>query len=130
MWRVWNAIAYLRSRSFHDDHGIFNQSGKKKLTPLDITKYRVMKYYSVAPKDMEDLSLEELIKMNKALDIFIAQDILNQFKVSSFPYMKKDQKESLHKEFHKIANPNIWDKPKVLSLKDIAQMLGGANGSR
>lgn len=66
--------------------------------------------------------------MNKALDIFIAQDILNQFKVSSFPYMKREQKENLHKEIHKIANPNVWEKPRVLSLRDVAGMLGGSNG--
>lgn len=91
-------------------------------------KYRVMYYYSVSPMEISQTDLEELVKMNKALDVFMAQDILTQFKISSFPYMKKDQKESLHRSMHKLANPDIWEnQTRKLSLRDIASALGGAN---
>jgi hypothetical protein len=87
-----------------------------------------MYYYSVSAQEMELLSMEELAKMNQALNIFISQDVLTQFKISSFPHMEKKDKEKLHKDYHKMANPFLWEnQSRQLSLRDIAAALGGAN---
>jgi hypothetical protein len=88
-----------------------------------------MRYYSISPSEMGEIPIEELNKMNEALDIFIAQEILHQFKVSSFPNMSKNDKSVIHKEYHKIAYPSNWSKKiNKLSLKEIAVILGNKNG--
>lgn len=62
--------------------------------------------------------------MNTALDIFTAQDMLNQFKVSSFPTMEDKHRDRLHRDVYMIAHPNLDEyKPKVLSLKDLAHTM-------
>jgi hypothetical protein len=100
---------------------------KKKLSPLEFKKYELMHFYSMSLEEINKVAYEEISKMYQAMEIITARKVLLGFKISSFPEYSKQDKSKEHKEFYKIAYPDIFIERRKLSLKDIAGILGGAN---
>lgn len=91
-------------------------------------RYRVMFYYKVSPSELEMLPIDEITKMSTAIDIFQGREILDKIQASSYAHMKKDAQDKVHRHFHQLAFPNVWDKPKALSLKELYGALGKGTG--
>ena len=56
------------------------------------------------------------------------QELLDLVKPSSFPHVKKDSKEKIHKELYKKAYPEIFREKKALSLDQLSKIIGGGRG--
>lgn len=52
-----------------------------------------------------------------------AQDLLLRLKVADWAHMKKSDRASLHKEWHKKAYPRDWEQKKQVSWSDLDKLL-------
>ena len=57
-----------------------------------------------------------------------AQEILIELRVADYPTMKRDNRVTTHKQFHKMAYPKTHDPGAVLTTEQLAARLKGAIG--
>lgn len=74
------------------------------------------------------MHMDEVYKMNSAIDILYSLEILDQLQVSTYPHMDDKNRTKTHRAYYAQANPEVFEKPKALSLKDVAKLLGNNNG--
>lgn len=59
-----------------------------------------------------------------AIPILKAQEYLEEINVVSYPHAKDDYKKKLHRDLHRVANPETWsESKKPLTLEQLAGMI-------
>lgn len=61
----------------------------------------------------------------RAIPILRAQESLEQITISSYPHSKEDHQKKVHRELHKLANPDVWaSHKKPMTLEELAKVVG------
>lgn len=71
------------------------------------------------------MSAEAEEMMWKAITVIEAQETLIGFQVSAYPQMKKSAQEQLHKSLHRMAFPEVYEKPITLTAEGLARLING-----
>jgi hypothetical protein len=85
-----------------------------------------MHFYGIQPSELRAMDWEEIESLWLAITQIEAQDLLLQSKVADYPWMKKDARASLHREWHKLAYPKTHQDVKELTTKQFAERLKAA----
>jgi uncharacterized membrane protein len=70
--------------------------------------------------------MEDFEVLWQAITRIEAQNTLVELSVQDWSHLKKEQRQKLHKQLHKQAYPELYEKKKPQSTKDIFNMLAGA----
>lgn len=80
-----------------------------------------MYYYGQKYEYFDQMDLQQLNIVYEGLHRVIAKDNLRAFTVADFPMMKSKDKNKLHRELTKVANPDAF-KEKIVSTDDLLKM--------
>ena len=62
---------------------------------------------------------------SNAMEQLKAKELLDGMGVSDYPHISEDSRRKMHKDLHKIANPEAWSAKKALTLAEVAGVLSG-----
>jgi hypothetical protein len=66
---------------------------------------------------------ETIAKLERALPILKARDMLDRLKAADWPNMKKQDREKLHRTLFRQAYPAEMEKKQAITFEQLAQML-------
>jgi hypothetical protein len=65
---------------------------------------------------------------HQAIEIMESQEKLHNFEVSAYPHLEKANRQKIHKETYQRGWPNSFVKKSVVTLSDVAKVIGASNG--
>jgi hypothetical protein len=81
------------------------------------------RFYGMSVDEARNMPVEIADQFWLAITQIEAQEMLIAMKVSDFPHLKKQSRESLGREIHKQAYPASFEKPKALSGKALEALI-------
>jgi hypothetical protein len=64
----------------------------------------------------------------QSIEIIESQEKLNQYEVQSYPHLDQTKRQKLHKETLSRGWPTSFVKKSVITLDDVAKIVGAKNG--
>lgn len=86
-------------------------------------KAKLAFFYGFSFSEIETMPIVDANMFYRAITVIEAQEMMKQVQVSSFPKMKKESQEKLHRALHKQAYPEAYSTQKAVSSEDMAKML-------
>lgn len=71
------------------------------------------------------MDFEDACKWLNAIEVLESQETLANFKSNDWPHLKRNDREKMHRQLHKMAYPSEWSNTKALSLEEAAKRLSG-----
>lgn len=56
--------------------------------------------------------------------------MLKQFTIASYPNMKQDERNRLHRKMHSMAYPELHENQKPLTMEQAVNLMGAFNGRK
>lgn len=73
--------------------------------------------------ELRDLEWDEQETFWQAITVIEAQEALVQMDVANFPWVKGEDREKIHKRYHKLAYPKIHNPSEVISTEEAVKKL-------
>ena len=86
---------------------------------------KIIRFYGLGYNEVNQMPYDEFLDFIAGLDILWNQEMLRDTFVMNWPYMKQGERQRQHKEFHKRAHPDIWEKPRATSLEKLKDVIKG-----
>lgn len=84
-----------------------------------------MRYYSIQPSEMDEITNEDLTMLYNCIDIIDAKEALNSIKVAEHPYLTPEAQRKRVNGLKKDANPSILKKEaRAISMEELASLIG------
>ena len=86
---------------------------------------KLMRFYGLGLDEAWNLECEAAEMLWKAITVIEAQDALTQVQIVSYPESTKQSQDNFHRSMHKMAFPDIYEKPVVITADQMASLLNG-----
>ena len=73
--------------------------------------------------EVQSLDWDTAIMYWQGITIIEAQNSLIELSIASYPYMKRNAQQKMHKEFHAQAFPKVHDTSRVLTTKELMELI-------
>lgn len=73
--------------------------------------------------ELENYDKETLIGMWQAITVLEAQDQLRMMGLMDWPNMKKNNRQKIHRDLHRLAYPSSAKEKNYISMQDVQMML-------
>jgi len=80
-------------------------------------------FYGWKPREYDKTPVDVVEMFWQAITPIEGQKMLIDFKVSDWPHMKKASRESVGRDIHKQAYPRSFNKPKTITVEEMAKLL-------